>query len=298
MGYDLHEKGTATVDLATCTGCGQCAAICPDQVLTMRGGKPQVGQGLFMGCIACGHCTAVCPTGSITVAGRGMLPDDSFQLPPAFHRSTADQLDALLAARRSVRRFKEQPVDRTALDRILEMTSTAPMGIPPHDVGIVVFHGADRVQAFAADACDVFARMDRFLNPVVLGVMRLFMSKENFAAMRDFIKPLMKMLVQSRRRGEDWFTYNAPAAMLFHYGPLGGPAECHIATTYATLAAESLGLGSCMLGTTEALNHSKPFKTKYGIPPKNHIGLGLILGYPATPFRRGVRRRLASVAFA
>ena len=92
--------------------------------------------------------------------------------------------------------------------------------------------------------------------------------------------------------------YNAPAALLFHYGPMGGPGECHIATTYAMLAAESLGLGSCMLGTTEALNQSKPFKSKYGIPPKNKIGLALVLGYPAVTFRRGVRRRLASVAFA
>jgi nitroreductase len=79
---------------------------------------------------------------------------------------------------------------------------------------------------------------------------------------------------------------------------MGGAADCHIAATYAMLAAESLGLGSCMLGTTEALGRVKSFKSKYGIPPKNKIGLGLALGYSAETFQRGVRRRLASVAFA
>jgi hypothetical protein len=53
-----------------------------------------------------------------------------------------------------------------------------------------------------------------------------------------------------------------------------------------------------MLGTTVGLNHAKPFKVKYGIPPKNKIGLALVLGHPAEKFRNGVRRRLASVKFA
>ena len=99
-------------------------------------------------------------------------------------------------------------------------------------------------------------------------------------------------------KGEDRFTYSAPAFLLFHHGPITGPTDCHIAATYAMLAAESLGLGSCMLGAVEALNHAKPFKRKYGIPPKNKIGLGRVLGYSDETFRRGIRRRLASVTFA
>ena len=105
-------------------------------------------------------------------------------------------------------------------------------------------------------------------------------------------------LVKKRAEGEDWFTYDAPAAMLFHHGQMTDGADVHIAATYAMLAAESLGLGSCMLGTTAGLNHAKSFKEKYGIPPKNKIGLGLVLGYPEKKYLSGVRRRLASVKFA
>jgi ferredoxin len=298
MGFDLRDKGVPAIDGATCTGCGLCVKACPDGVLTLHDGRPHAGPGEFLGCIACGHCVCVCPTGSITVAGRGMTADDAFELPQALRRATADQLDALLAARRSIRRFENREIDRSLIDRILATTSTAPMGIPPSDVGVVVFHGAERVQAFAADACDAFRRMGWFFSPVMLTLMRPFLGKENYLAMRDFVKPLLRTLVEKRSEGEDWFTYDAPAALLFHHGPMADAADCSIAATYAMLAAESLGLGSCMLGTTVGLNNSKPFKAKYGIPPKNKFGVALVIGYPAENFRRGVRRRLASVKFA
>jgi len=298
VGFDLREKGVPTIDQSTCTGCGLCVEVCGDQVLTLENGKVQAGQGEFMGCIACGQCVAACPTGGITVSGRGMTPADAFELPPLAQRSTADQLDILLLARRSIRRFKEQEIDRNTMDRILGMTSTAPMGIPPSDVGVVVFHGREKVQEFAADACDSFQRMAWFFSPAVLTVMRPFIGKEQHMAMRDFVRPLLDMLVKKRAEGIDWFTYDAPAALLFHHGPMADPADCHIAATYAMLAAESFGLGSCMLGTTAGLNYAKPFKAKYGIPPKNKIGLALVLGYPERKFRKGVRRRLASVKFA
>lgn len=298
MGFDLHEKGVPAIDQTTCTGCGLCAKACADGVLSLDGGKARAGEGHFLGCIACGHCVAVCPTGSITVTGRGMMPSDAFELPPASQRATADQLEALLASRRSIRCFTNQEVDRATIDRILAMTSTAPMGIPPSDVGVVVFHGVDRVQAFATDACDAFQRMAWFFSPVMLAIMRPFIGKENYMAMRDFVKPLLNVLVEERKKGVDNFTYNAPAALLFHHGPMADPADCSIAATYATLAAESLGLGSCMLGTTVGLNQAKPFKTKYDIPPKNKIGLAVVLGYPAIKFRNGVRRRFESVEFA
>jgi nitroreductase len=115
--------------------------------------------------------------------------------------------------------------------------------------------------------------------------------------MRDFVKPLLKMLVEQRRQGVDSFTYNAPAALLFHHGPAADGADCTIAATYAMLAAESLGLGSCMLGTSVGLTHAKAFKAKYGIPPKDKVELTLVLGYTAEKFCKGVRRRLASVRF-
>ncbi len=297
MSLDLREKGRPSVNISTCIGCGHCIAVCPDEVLLLKNGKAAPGEGVFLGCIACGHCVAACPTKSIAVRGRGMRPDDAIEF-SASPRATAEQLDALLLGRRSIRNFQKQEIDRALIERILAMTATAPMGIPPSDVGVVVFHGFDKVQQFAADASVAFERAARFFNPLMLGLMRPLMGREGYLVMRDFVKPLLKMLAEKRKVGEDWFTYNAPAALLFHYGPMSGEADCHIAATYAMLAAESLGLGSCMLGTTAALNQAKDFKAKYEVPAKNKFGLAVVLGYATREYHRGVKRRLAAVKFA
>ena len=89
MGFDFHEAGRPAVNAATCTGCGQCATICPDEVLSLEDGKARPGKGIFLGCIACGQCVAACPTESITVTGRGMTADDRIPLPPPESRPAA-----------------------------------------------------------------------------------------------------------------------------------------------------------------------------------------------------------------
>jgi len=64
------------------------------------------------------------------------------------------------------------------------------------------------------------------------------------------------------------------------------------------LAAESLGLGSCMLGTVPyCFKYSRALRQKYQIPHKSQQGLMLILGYPAIPYQKGIRRRLGTVRF-
>lgn len=298
MGLDFTEKGVPAVNRETCTGCGLCVDTCPDKVLELDEGKAKAGKGEFLGCIACGHCMAVCPTESIAVTGRGMTADDRIDLPAHEQLATAEQLETLFVSRRSIRRFKDEEIDRATIDKILEMTATAPMGIPPSDVGMIVFHGHERVRALTADACDSFERMARAFNPIALTFMRLFAGREQHRLMRDFVKPLLETIVADHQRGEDTFTYDAPAALIFHGPGSGELADCTIAATYAMLAAESLGLGSCMLGTTEAFNHDKALKAKYGFPADHKVGLGLVIGHPSVKFHSAVRRRLGSVHFA
>lgn len=297
MAFAFNDHGRAIVDDARCTGCGLCVKNCPDEVLSLVDGKARPGDGIFIGCIACGQCVAICPTDAIAVEGRGMLRGDGLPLPAVERLATPEQIAALLYGRRSVRQYAKREIEREKIDWILEMTATAPMGIPPSDVGVVVFHGKAKVERFAAEMCTSFGKMAKQLSPFMLALMRLWTKKRDVETMRDFVVPLLKMLSEKHREGHDFFTYDAPAAMLFHHGPLADAADCHIAATYAMLAAESLGLGSCLLGSAFGLNYDKCLKAQYGIPPENKVGLAMSLGYPAVKFHRGVRRRLASVRF-
>jgi len=51
-----HEAAKVEIDDRTCKRCGQCAGICPAEVLTMRDGIVRVRDDSPFGCIAYGHC--------------------------------------------------------------------------------------------------------------------------------------------------------------------------------------------------------------------------------------------------
>jgi nitroreductase/Pyruvate/2-oxoacid:ferredoxin oxidoreductase delta subunit len=296
MSFSIKDRGRPIVVESACTGCGLCVKNCPDEVLFLENGKAKAGEGIFIGCIACGQCAAICPACAIGVEGRGSRRDDRIPLPKA-EPPTAEQLARLLVERRSIRRYDAREVEREKVDWILEMTATAPMGIPPSEVGVVVFHGREKVARFSEEMCASFKQMAGKLSPFMLGLMRLWSKKTDIETLRDFVVPLMKMLSGKSEAGEDKFTYGAPAALLFHHGPMADATDSAIAATYAMLAAEAQGLGSCLLGSSVALNYDKKLKARYGIPPENKVGLAMPFGYPELRFTGGVQRRLASVTF-
>jgi MinD superfamily P-loop ATPase len=51
------------VDAARCTGCGDCAAVCPTDCLAMAGRLPWLPRPLD--CISCSACELVCPVAAI-----------------------------------------------------------------------------------------------------------------------------------------------------------------------------------------------------------------------------------------
>jgi hypothetical protein len=65
------------------------------------------------------------------------------------------------------------------------------------------------------------------------------------------------------------------------------------------LAAESLGLGTCLLGiVSPCLERDRAWRRAHGVPDANKLGLTLIMGYRRFAVRRGLLRRLASVTWA
>jgi len=295
LGLPLAEP---TVNSQTCRVCGLCVETCPADVLCVKDGKIVQSDHSKFGCVGCGHCMAICPTESITVSGRGIGAEDRLRLPPVEMRATADQLEALLVARRATRHFKPDPVPRPLLERVIRTASTAPMGIPPSNVELLVLDSPEKVQAFAEQLVATFPRLVRFLKFYLL-IAGPFLGRATKETLRGFILPLLETTWRQRREGRDVLMWNAPAAIIFHHGPYAESADGIIAATYAMIAAHSLGLGTCPIGTIPpTLDRSRSLKRAYGIPEKNRCALALILGFGERRFARAIRRRFASVRYA
>lgn len=56
----------ATVNPAACTGCGVCAALCPEHAISLKDAKAAVGGA----CQSCQRCAGFCPVGAIGVPGK------------------------------------------------------------------------------------------------------------------------------------------------------------------------------------------------------------------------------------
>jgi nitroreductase/Pyruvate/2-oxoacid:ferredoxin oxidoreductase delta subunit len=291
-----RESGKVSIDPGTCKQCGMCAKICPAEVLAMDDGNISVRSDSLLGCIACGHCMMVCPEGAIAVTGRGISPDDLLPLPAHEKRAGADELAALMESRRSVRRFSDQEVEADFLERVVEMASTGPMGIPPWDVGCVTVRGRDQVQRLAGEVIKGYEGFLKIFKPWLLTMMRPFVGQAKYDIFAHFVRPLAETYVRGHREGYDLVFYDAPALLIFHHSAYADVADAMIACTYAMLAAESLGLGNTIIGgAAPILQRNKTLCQKLGVPAGNKPSVILILGHPATHFRRAIRRRFSSV---
>jgi len=292
-----NEPGNPVIDRGRCTLCGECIAVCPLEVFSRGEDGIRVDRERGFGCIACAQCMMTCPADCISVTGRRLSRDSLFELPPPEARATVEQVEALLSSRRSIRRFKEEEVSREAIDRVVAAAATAPMGIPPWEVGVTVFRGRGSVRELARDTADTYEKFGRLFGGPVGVVLRLFMTRASREQLRSFILPLGGIIADGRKKRVDYALYDAPAALLFHASPYGDAADAFIACTYAMVAAEAMGLGSCMIGcVAPAIARRKDLLKKYGLPDGHMPKIVLILGHPAVRFLRAVRRPFHSVA--
>jgi len=293
-----NENGRISILYDRCNSCGLCVKVCKDFSLNMENGKPAIGGQPLFGCMACGQCMAVCPQDAIEISGREMTAADRIDLSEMKNKASYDQLKNLMIGRRSIRDFKEKDVEEELIEKIIEAAVSAPMGIPPSDVHLIVFKGKDKVREFSFEVIDYFRKISWVFSPMVIWLWRLF-GKEAYLVMKSFGRPLVNFMTASKVKQENYLLYDAPLAMYFTASAYSDPADPYIPATYAMLAAESLGLGSCMIGSIYPMIRygAKDLKRKWNLPKKSPAGIFVIFGYPKYKFKSGLRRSFAEIAF-
>ncbi len=174
------------------------------------------------------------------------------------------------------------------------------MGIPPSDVEVVIFRGREKVKAFADDFIKYLKTIRWMFSKWSIRFWKPFVSRQDYGMYKSFLMPLINFVIERNEKGEDWLLYNAPLVLYFYGSPYSDPADPYIPASHAMLAAESLGLGTCMIGSIHPfLNHGgTSLKKKYNINPHNKSGIFLIIGYPKVKYHKGIKRTFARVVEA
>ena len=294
-----NKNALIQIDYSKCNNCGLCVNVCKDLTLQLKNDKVIISSEPLFGCIGCGQCVAVCPNESVSIEGRTLTMNDFIPLHPNEEKANYNQLHSLLISRRSVRDFKDKEIPADIVERILKASCTAPMGIPPSDVEVLVLLGKDKVKNFSDDVIDFFAQTNKFINKHTLWLLKPFMKKPDYEMFKTFIIPMLSYFIMKKKAGEDWLLYHAPLAMYFYNSQYSDPADAYIAATYAMIAAESLGLGSCMIGSVSPfLEHGgKKIKEKYGINKNSKQGIVVIFGYPKYKYHKAIKRTFAKMIY-
>lgn len=293
------EKAEISIDYKKCTGCGLCVSVCKDFNFKIENKKASLTGNPCFGCVGCGHCMAICPAGAVTIQGRTLSPEDLFDLPAGNKCAAYGQVLSLMQRRRSIREFKDKKIEKDLVSKILAAAVTAPMGLPPSDVNVLVLDSKEKVRAFAEDFCLYLEGMKWFVSKWFMALMRPFWGKTNDELFKVFVKPLFSIYIDNMKKGINLVNYDAPLSMYFYGSAYCDPADPLIAATYAMIAAESLGLGTCMLGGIHPMiqygKKAKKFREKQGIKYTSRERLFVIFGHPAVKYKKGIRRTFASV---
>ena len=258
-----------TVDRERCHRDGICADVCPALIIDLDGedGYPSLVEGGEEFCIRCGHCVAVCPHGALSHAAM-----TAEQCPEIDRASLPDsrQVTQFLRARRSIRRYREDTLDRETLARLIDTARYAPSGHNFQPVQWLVVQSPEDVRRLAGLVADWMQHLIAEDSPMA-------------AAMH------MDKVVEAWDKGHDRICRSAPHLIVAHAAKANpmAPAAATIALTYLDLAAASMGLGACWAGYFNvAANVWPPLKEALELP-EGHVPFGsMLVGRPTYRYQR------------
>ena len=286
------------IDRVTCTGCGVCIDICPDRILREdQSGKAEVNGER---CMVCGHCYAVCPVDAVRLDG----------LTHAWEITTPASLDGsdptapvnlanlaeLMRARRSCRKYKDEAVAISVLRDLVEFGKTAPSGTNSQGWQFLVLPDRQDVVKLGEATADFYRELNRkAANPIYRLIGRLLGGDALGRYYQQYYPTIEQGLREWDEASADRLFHGAPAAIIVAADDGSScPAEdALLATQNILLAAEAMGLGTCLIGfVVEALKRDKRIATLLRLGPGERVYSVIACGYPDVRFRRPAGRKV------
>jgi nitroreductase len=191
-----------------------------------------------------------------------------------------DQAVQFLRSRRSIRSFKEQPVEREKLQRLIEIARYAPSGGNSQFVEWVVFTDPDTIKGIAEQT--------------------MAWMKEVVEKAPQSVPPYFPLIIGAWDMGYDCVTWSAPALVLASAPKkaISGMVDLTLALSYFELAAPKLGLGTCWAGNVYgAIRASARTREAVGLPEGHPHYYPMMVGYPKPKYTRVPERKTPKITW-
>jgi nitroreductase/NAD-dependent dihydropyrimidine dehydrogenase PreA subunit len=258
-----------SVNTEVCKRDGICVAVCPMQIIEMKTKEsfPESVEGAAELCINCGHCVAACPHEAMSQ--RTM---ESSDCPPVQKNLllNPEQVEHFLRYRRSIRVYRDKPVEKDTITKMIEIARHAPSGHNLQPVHWLVINDAAEVRELAGIAVD-WMRVVIDTQPELAAFLHV------------------DRVIDAWERGEDRVMRGAPHLIVAHADKSLGVSQtaCTIALTYLELTAAPFGLGACWAGYfNAAATYYEPMQKAIALPQGHACFGAMMIGYAKYAYHR------------
>jgi nitroreductase/NAD-dependent dihydropyrimidine dehydrogenase PreA subunit len=271
--------GLLTIDEAKCKKDGLCVRECPMVIINLKDGEgfPEIVPGGEDICNSCGHCVAICPHGALD---HSWVPRERSPLIEKDLQINENQAVQFLRSRRSIRFFKDQPVEREKIQRLIEIARYAPSGGNLQLVEWVVFTNPDRIKGIAEGTVEWMRQV--------------------LEEAPQSVPPYYPLIVGAWDMDFNSVTWSAPALVLASAPEEAttGMADVILALSYFELAAPKLGLGTCWAGLVNgAMKASAAVRETVGLPDGHPHFYPMMIGYPKPKYSRVPERKAPTITW-
>lgn len=271
-----------SINSQICTRCGMCVTACPIGIVRLADGEypTYVAEGASR-CILCGHCYAACPTGALVVSDERLDPNIQPLCEADDARIEPEKLGAYLRMRRSIRSYREEPVERPVIEHLMDIVRYAPSSSNSQAVRWLVIYDTGEVRRLTGFAVDWMRSMVSSKSPLT-----------SYFSFEDIIR--------AWDNGDDPICRMAPHLVVAyaHRDAVAAKTDAIIALSHLDIAAPAFGLGTCWAGFFQmAAAQWEPLRVGLNLPPEHLSIYTMMLGYPLFHYLRPPKRKPVDITW-